>query len=89
MRFVAGPRKGESIIINNDEVKELRATFEAKFGKYIPGSLIRGPKFIPGTDRKQLPIFDKDFVPIGYVDEDGAHYFEDPWRVNLGQGPIG
>jgi hypothetical protein len=85
-RYVAGPKKGQIEKITNEEVEEHRKRAEAEFGKYIPGSLIKGPRFIPGKQRSSLPIIiDKRGIPhkAGWIDEDGVHYYPDPRELPI------
>lgn len=73
LKFIAGPRAGETQIITSEDVARYRAHIEKRWGKFVPGSLIAPPRFIPGTDRKTLPRVDQDGATIGYIDEDGPH----------------
>jgi hypothetical protein len=83
--FVLGPRKGTSERLSNDEMGEYRDLAEAKWGKYIPGTLFSAPRFIPGTDRKSLPLYDYELgVPreVGWVDEIGDHRYTVPTKAS-------
>jgi hypothetical protein len=78
--FITGPRKGQAEYISAAELAEFQQLAEAKFGKYIPGSLFRDPRFIPGTDRTTLPYYEIDFRGgmhlEGYIDETGIHRYD-------------
>jgi hypothetical protein len=79
--FVDGPRKGTSETITNDDVEKYRKQAEDEWGKYIPGSLLRDPRFIPGKRRNSLPlIIEKHGVPYdaGWIDEEGVHRYSKP-----------
>lgn len=79
--FVSGPRAGESETIDDSDFESYRALGEEQWGKYIPGGLFSGPKFIPGTQRSRLPLFDHQFGvsrEVGWIDEHGVHYFPIP-----------
>jgi hypothetical protein len=74
--FVAGPRKGETEKISKEQVEAYRKQAEEEWGKYIPGSLLSEPRFIPGKKRKSLPLIEyRNGVPFeaGWIDEDGVH----------------
>jgi hypothetical protein len=67
-----------SEVITEAEVSKYREAAEAVWGKFVPGSLLRQPRFIPGTKRQRLPLFeDRHGVPheAGWIDEDGVHYY--------------
>jgi len=75
--YVAGPRAGESVSITSKEVERYRREGEKVWGKYIPGSLFREPRFIPGSARKRLDLIqvtDRGYR-MGYIDEDGVHWY--------------
>ncbi|MBI2826027.1 MAG: HNH endonuclease [Planctomycetia bacterium] len=79
--FVAGPRKGQMDEITNAQVEHYRRMAEAEWGKYVPGSLLRAPRFVPGKQRKSLPLFIDDHGvrrEAGWIDEDGVHYYSQP-----------
>jgi hypothetical protein len=80
--FIAGPRKGQTETITKAEEESYRAEAEKVWGKYIPGTLTRSPRFIPGTKRKTLPVYSDDEhgvrLETGWVDEDGVHYYDEP-----------
>jgi hypothetical protein len=79
--FVAGPRKGRTENITNAQVEQYRKQAEEEWGKYIPGSRLSGPRFIPGTKRQSLPFFIHEFgVPreAGWIDEKGVHRYPNP-----------
>jgi hypothetical protein len=79
--FVAGPRKGQAETITDAELNAYRKQGEEEWGKYIPGSLFRDPRFIPGRKRQTLPLFIDDHgVPreAGWIDEKGVHYHSIP-----------
>ena len=74
--FVAGNRKGETQKITTQEFKQLKKQAEDKWGKYIPGSLLSEPRFIPGTERQTLPLIrEEDGTEIGWIDEKGVHKY--------------
>jgi len=74
--FVAGFRKGETQKITTMEFEQLKKQAESRWGKYIPGSLLSEPRFIPGTERKSLPLVrEEDGVQIGWIDEKGVHKY--------------
>jgi len=79
--YIAGPRKGQSETITNGEVEQHRRQAEAEFGKYIPGTIFKQPRFIPGKQRKTLPLV-ADFYGVrhetGWIDQDGVHYYVTP-----------
>ncbi len=84
--FVAGPRKGRIEKISSADVEQYRKQGEAEFGKYIPGTLFQGPRFIPGRQRSSLPLFgEKDGVPYqaGRIDKDGVHRFKIPMALSI------
>jgi hypothetical protein len=84
--FVAGPRKGKTETITSAQEDEYRRTAERKFGKYIPGSLFSQPRFIPGKQRKRLPVYDEWHGlrrEIGWVDEKGVHHDPEPKPIIL------
>ena len=56
MVFVEGPRKDQEKAISEATVDRFRRIAEKKWGRYIPGTLTREPRFIPGTERKALPL---------------------------------
>jgi RHS repeat-associated protein len=72
--FVAGPRTGQTEDITNESFAKYQEQAEAQWGKYIPGSWFRDPRFIPGTSRETLPLYD-GYNEIGYVDEEGVHRY--------------
>ena len=79
--FFSGPRKGQSEPITKEEEDQYRAQGEREWGKLIPGSIIKSPRFIPGTRRSTLPIYGEERGVrrrIGWVDEKGIHYFKEP-----------
>jgi hypothetical protein len=58
------------------DVEQYRKRAEEEFGKYIPGSRIAEPRFIPGKQRTSVPIIiDKYGIPheAGWIDEKGVH----------------
>lgn len=73
-RFLAGPREGQTQEITGAQVKAHRKEAEARWGRYIPGTLFREPRFIPGTERKTLPFYENG-IPNGYIDETGIHRY--------------
>lgn len=77
-KFVAGPSKGRSETITAAQVEQYEKLAEKEWGKYIPGSLIREPRFIPGTKRSELPLSEyregARYI-VGWIDADGVHYF--------------
>lgn len=79
--YVEGPRKGQTERITGEEVEQHRKQAEAEFGKYIPGSLFKEPRFIPGKQRKSLPLITYPYgVPhdAGWIDEKGVHHYAVP-----------
>lgn len=69
--FVSGPREGESESISKDDFELYRKLGEEQWGKYIPGGLFSEPRFIPGVQRKSLPLFDYErgySREIGWID---------------------
>jgi hypothetical protein len=79
--YVEGPRKGQTKKITHAEVEQHRKQAEAEFGKYIPGSLFREPRFIPGKQLKSLPLITYPYgIPheAGWIDENGVHRFKNP-----------
>ena len=75
IRFVDGPRNGEKVDISTAEYNAYKQQAEAKWGKYVPGGLFTEPTFMPGTDRKSLPLIrPQDGAEIGWIDEKGVHY---------------
>lgn len=79
--YIEGPKKGQSESITQKEVDEYRKMGEAEFGKYIPGSLIKDPRFIPGRQRKRLPLIQYRRgleYDAGWIDEKGVHRHSNP-----------
>ena len=79
--FVAGPRKGQTEKITNAQVDGYRKKAEEEWGKYIPGSRVSEPRFIPGTKRHSLPwVIHKYGIPYdaGWIDEKGIHRYPVP-----------
>jgi hypothetical protein len=74
-RFIAGPRAGLTLELSDSQFEVYKREAEATWGKYIPGSLFREPRFIPGTQRKKLPLTDEWLNEIGYIDENGIHRY--------------
>jgi hypothetical protein len=70
IKYVAGPRAGETETITSADVEVYRQEGEKRWGKLIPGGLFREPRFKPGTERKTLPFYENG-VRKGYVDENG------------------
>jgi len=76
VEYVEGVRKGETQKITSPEFEQLKRQAEQKWGKYIPGSLLSEPRFIPGTERKTLPLIrEEDGIEIGWIDEMGVHRY--------------
>jgi hypothetical protein len=73
--YVAGPRAGETEKTTESEFEVYKKVAEETWGKYIPGSLFREPRFIPGTQRQTLPLTDERGRNIGYIDEAGVHRY--------------
>jgi predicted NUDIX family NTP pyrophosphohydrolase len=76
--YVQGPRKGQTEKITDEEVQRHRKQAEAEFGRYIPGSLLKEPRFIPGKQRQSLPLIGyKNGIPReeGWIDEKGVHHY--------------
>src|SRR3954468_15936642 len=78
--FVAGPRVGEEETISTAKQTEYKKEAERVWGRYIPGGLFWQPRFIPGTERQSLPLYDENYFRIGDVDEDGVHRYNDRIR---------
>jgi hypothetical protein len=77
--FVEGPRNGQTETLTNAQVEEYQKQAEDQWGKYIPGTLLREPKFIPGARRKSLPLIKYEFgVPreAGWIDEKGVRRYK-------------
>lgn len=84
--FVAGPRKGQTETITSGQVEGYRKQAEKEWGKYIPETLFSGPRFIPGTKRKSLPLTGyKDGIPYdaGWIDEKGSHHYQVPGEPSI------
>ena len=84
--FVLRARKGQTENITDTEVAQYRNLAEKEWGKYLPGTLISEPRFIPGTRRKRLPLFIHEFgVPreAGWIDEHGVHRYPTPRPANM------
>lgn len=77
--FIAGPRAGQTESLSDREVEDYRREGQAKYGRYIPGGLFREPRFIPGTHRRQLPIYNDWNQETGYIDENGVHRYSRPF----------
>ena len=45
---------------------------EEQWGKYVPGTIFREPRFIPGKQRSRIPLIDPDRGEIGWIEEDGV-----------------
>ena len=80
--YVAGPQDGRREVISSETANVYKSLAEKKWGKLNPGFL--EDTFTPGTHRKTLPIFGReywwsDLKKIGYVDEEGEHYFPGPF----------
>jgi hypothetical protein len=73
-KYVAGPRAGQTEAITSADVAAYRREAEASWGRYIPGTLFREPRFIPGTQRRTLPLYEGG-LPTGYIDESGVHRY--------------
>jgi hypothetical protein len=73
-QFVAGPRKGETQSITWAKADEYVKEAETIWGHLIPGKLFRQSRFIPGTNRSSLPLYNENGL-VGWVDEDGEHYY--------------
>jgi hypothetical protein len=82
--FISGPRQGQKEDMTHAEVEGCRTKAEAVWGKYIPGSLLSEPRFVPGTQRSTLPLI-REYrgLPqeIGWIDEKGVHYHAVPKRI--------
>jgi hypothetical protein len=84
LEFVSGPRQGQKEGITRAEVEDCRKKAEEVWGRYIPGSLLSQPRFIPGTERHRLPIIrEQRGLPeeIGWIDEKGVHYYSVSKRI--------
>ena len=78
-----GPYAGKKFRMSDAVAEEYKKQAEAKFGRYIPGSLLREPRFLPGTERDSLPLFEIDprsgiESESGYIDEMGIHRYPQP-----------
>jgi hypothetical protein len=76
--YVAGPRAGQTEVITQTQARFYRYQAEALYGRVNPGGLFwfqRGRTFTPGTLRSRLPIYDERWRQIGYIDENGEHYY--------------
>jgi hypothetical protein len=76
--FVAGPRAGQTEEITTADVEDHRAEAEARYGRLIPGGWFSSPRFIPGTERRTLPLMEGT-RETGYVDEEGVHEYPAPF----------
>lgn len=79
--FVAGPRKGQTETITDEEIGEHRKQAEEEWGKYIPGTLLSEPRFIPGKKRTSLPLIEyRRGIPYeaGWIDARGVHRYPVP-----------
>jgi hypothetical protein len=84
--FVDGPRKGQTERITDDQVRAYQKQAEDEWGKYIPGSLFREPRFIPGKKRSSLPLMIDDHgvsVEAGWIDEKGVHRYTQPLPATI------
>jgi hypothetical protein len=76
-KYIAGPKDGQTVDISDEELHAHKEAAHRKWGKYIPGGPFREPRFIPGTHRETLPVFDELFIfKLGWVDENGIHYYK-------------
>jgi hypothetical protein len=87
-RFIAGGRAGETESINEQDYKWYQQLAETKFGKYIQGTLLTKPRFVPGTERKTVPLLDEGANVIGWIDEDGPHENPKSLLQRYGNNPI-
>ena len=76
IQFHSGPRAGQVQYISMKDVEEFKKLAEKTWGKYMPGGIFCSPRFVPGTSRKTLPIFNQYGQQTGYVDENGIHEFD-------------
>jgi hypothetical protein len=76
-KFVAGPRAGQTENITCEEANAHQAAADAKYGKLEGGGWFGEPRFIPGTERTRMELYDADGLPAGYIDEDGVHEYSD------------
>jgi hypothetical protein len=86
IEFVEGPRKGQKRTISNDDVEDYRKQAEKIWGKYIPGTWLSDPRFIPGTKRQTVPyiIWERGLPrEIGFIDERGVHIHAIPVKTWL------
>jgi hypothetical protein len=82
--YVDGPRKGETEKITTEEAEQLRKRAEEEFGKYIPGTIFREPRFIPGKKRTSVPLITHpNGIPheAGWIDDEGVHYHPIPKEI--------
>ena len=75
LKYVAGPRKGQSEEITWAQFDKYRQEAEVAWGRLIPGTLFRENRFIAGTKRKTLPLWNADHGLVGWIDESGEHYY--------------
>ena len=83
--YVAGPKMGQSEEITTQRVDEYRIEAEKFYGKYLPGNIFTAPRFIGGSKRARLPVYE-GLLEVGYVDGDGVHYYPlfDPHHLRHG-----
>jgi hypothetical protein len=73
---VAGPNAGTVETLTNAEYNQYNTQYEQEYGKYIPGTLFSSPRFIPGTKRDRLELWnDQTLQWDGYFDETGYHEY--------------
>jgi hypothetical protein len=80
IEFVDGPRKGQREEIDSDQVAEYKLIAEKVFGRYVPETLFSEPRFLPGSERRRLPLVEVDEfgyrTEVGWIDETGVHRIE-------------
>jgi RHS repeat-associated protein len=78
--YISGPRKGAVCEITDKAVQRYREIGEQLYGRYVPGNLFREPRFIPGTERKSIPLIDDNGFIIGEVGKHGVTVFHQPYQ---------
>ena len=84
--YIAGPRKGEVVEIEDHEIETLRKIYEKKFGRLHLNWRGKPYKFTPGTDREIFRVPHIDGGYDGYFDDEGYHRYKfdlgrDSWKI--------